>query len=197
MELSDHVIELFHGNINACMQGIESLADPIASASELLVQCLLSDHKILCCGDGISALISQHFATNLLNRFQYERPSLPALSLTGDAATLSAIAADSSFSEVYAKQIRALGQEGDILLMCYIGSGSGTALRAIQAAHERGMQIITLSNENGGDAASLLTPEDIELFIPSDNRARVAEIQLLTIHCLCELIDHLIFGHEV
>lgn len=196
MELSEHVIDLFHSNINSCMQSIETLASPIAAASEMLVECMLSERKILCCGDGASALIAQHFATNLLNRFQYDRPSLPALALTGDAATITAIASDSSFNEVYAKQIRALGQEGDTLLMCYLGTGSGTAVGAIQAAHERGMRIVTLSNENGGDAASLLTSRDVELFIPSDNRARVAEVQLLTVHCLCELIDHQLFGNE-
>ena len=194
IELSQRAVELFHHSIDNCMQSIEPLAGPIGEASMRLVQCLLSDHKILTAGDGNSGLIAQQFSTNMLNHFGYERPGLPAINLSADAATLTGIACDSSYSDIYAKQIRALGHDGDVLLLAYQGAGSGTTLRCIQAAHERGMDVITLCNQEGGEAAALLDHDDIEIQVPSSNNARVTEIHLLVVHCLCALIDEQIFG---
>ena len=192
--LTQRVVELFHHNIDSTMQSIESLSIPVAKASTRLVQCMLSEHKVLCAGDGISSIIAQHFATNMLNRFGYERPGLPAINLGADPATITAIACDSSYSEIFAKQIRALGQDGDVLLLAYQGTGSGTSLKCIQAAHERGMDIITLCNQDGGEARALLEPDDIELIVPSSNYARVTEVHLLLIHSLCALVDEQVFG---
>ena len=194
VEFSQRAVELFHHSIDTSMQSIEALAQPIGEASMRLVQCLLSDHKVLAAGDGTSALISQQFTTNLLNHFGYERPGLPAINLSTDAATLTGISCDSSYSDIYAKQIRALGHDGDVLLLIYQGTGSGTSLRSIQAAHERGMDIITLCQQEGGEAAALLQHDDIEIRVPSSNAARVTEIHLLVVHCLCALIDEQIFG---
>jgi D-sedoheptulose 7-phosphate isomerase len=179
------------------MQSIESLAPAIAEASELVVQALLNEGKILCCGEGCSGLLSQHFASALLNRFQRERPSLPALALSGDGATLSAIAADSSFNEIFAKQIRALAQPQDVLLLISHSTGSGTALQTIQSAHDRGIRVIVVCPDQNNDIQALLSAEDIELRIPSDQRARFMETALLALNCLCELIELQLFGSEV
>lgn len=174
------------------MYTMEALGDGIAQASECLVASMLQEHKIICCGEGNSGLIAHHLATNLLNSFQHERPALPAMVLSSDAAT--AIAADSSYNDIYANQIRALGQAGDCLVLCYNGGGAAATLRAIQAAHERNMRVISLSNMKGGDASSLLLPDDIELTFPVDDRARAIEMQLVAVHSICELIDTQLFG---
>ena len=197
MNLHDYVIELFHSSIDTTMQSLEELAPRISDGGELMVQCLLDDHKILCCGEGQSGALSQIFSSNLLNRFNYERPSLPAISLSTDATTMSAISGDSTFNDVFTKQIRALGQAGDLLLVISNSGNSSTMIKAIQAAHDREMIVVSLSNNDNSDISALLSPEDIELCVPSINRARVAEIQLLVINCLCELIDHQLFGNQV
>lgn len=196
MNLHDHVVELFHTSIDTTMQSLEELAPRIADCAELFTYCLLSENKILCCGDGQSAALAQVFVSNLLNRFNYERPSLPAIALCTDATTITAITGDSTFNEVFAKQIRALGQPGDLLFAISNTSGSGSTIQAIQAAHDREMIVVSISNKDNSDIASLLLPEDIELRIPSVHRARVAETQLLAINCICELIDHQLFGSQ-
>ena len=194
MELDQHVIDLFHSNIDTTMQSLDLLAATISDCGTLLVQCLLSENKILCCGEGQSGALAQIFAATLLNRFDYERPSLPAIVLNADATTITALTGDGTFNEVFASQIRALGQPGDLLLVISNGSGAGTTLQAIQAAHDREMLVISVSNQEHSDIASLMLPEDMELVIPSSNRARVAETQFLTINCLCDLIDQQLFG---
>jgi D-sedoheptulose 7-phosphate isomerase len=196
MNLHEHVIELFHTSIDTTMQSLEELAPRIGDCAELLTQGLLSENKILCCGEGQSCALAQIFSSNLLNRFNYERPSLPAIALS-DPSTITAITGDSTFNEVFAKQIRALGQPGDLLLVISNGSGSGTTIQSIKAAHDREMIVVSISNRDNSDIASLLLPEDLELRVPSINRARVAETQLLAINCICELIDHQLFGSQV
>jgi D-sedoheptulose 7-phosphate isomerase len=192
VDYSEQVIDLFHRHIESCMYTMEALGATIAHASECIVESMLHEHKIICCGEGSSSLIAQHLATNLLNSFQQERPALPAMVLSADAAT--AIGADSSYNDIYANQIRALGQAGDCLVLCYFGNGSNATLRAIQAAHERNMRVISLCNLTGGDASSLLLPEDVELSFPVEDRARVIEMQLIAVNSICELIDTQLFG---
>ncbi|MFQ3202040.1 MAG: D-sedoheptulose 7-phosphate isomerase [Zhongshania sp.] len=196
VDYSEQVIDLFHRHIESCMYTMEALGEGIAQASECLVASMLQEHKIICCGEGNSGLIAHHLATNLLNSFQHERPALPAMVLSSDAA--NAIAADSSYNDIYANQIRALGQAGDCLVLCYNGGGASATLRAIQAAHERNMRVISLSNMKGGDASALLLPDDIELTFPVEDRARAIEMQLVAVHSICELIDTQLFGtpHE-
>lgn len=167
----------------------------IAESGELMAQCLLSDKKILCCGEGQSGAIAQIFASHLLNRFNYERPGLAAIALNADSTTITAITAEGVFAEVFSKQIRALGQSGDILLALSSGSNVTSSSQAIQAAHDRDMLVITI-NSNEYDSAALLLPEDIELCIPTNNRARVGETQLLIVNCLCEIIEQQLFGSE-
>jgi len=197
MDLTEQVIDGFHHHIDSTMQAIETLAPAIADASELLVQTLLSDGKIFCCGEGASGLLGQYFAGALLNRFQRERPSLPAIALSCDAAALTAIAADASFNEIFAKQIRALAQPQDVLVLISHNTGSGTALQTIQSAHDREMRVIVVCTEQSGDIQALLSVEDLELRIPSEQRARFLEVALLTLNSLCELIELQLFGSEV
>ncbi len=197
MELSDYVVDTFHRHIDSTMQAIEPLSPAIAMAGEVLVSVLLNEGKILCCGEGCSGLLSQHFASLLLNRFQRERPGLPAIALNGDAAMLTAIATDSSFNEIFAKQIRTLAQPQDILLLISHGTGSGTALQTIQSAHDRNVRVIVLCGNNENDIRALLTPDDIELNVGDVQRTSFIEIALLTLHSLCELIELQLFGSEV
>lgn len=196
MDLTEYAIDTFHGHVDSVMQAIETLAPAIADASAVLVQTLLSEGKILCCGEGSSGLLGQHFAGALLNRFQRERPGLPALALSGDAATLTAIAADASFNEIFARQIRALGQPQDTLLLITHNTGSGTALQTIQSAHDREMRVIVLCTEQDNDIQALLSADDMELRIPSEQRARFLETALLALNSLCELIELQLFGSE-
>jgi D-sedoheptulose 7-phosphate isomerase len=197
MDLTEHVTDRFHDHIDSTLAAIETLAPAIAEASEVLVQALLSEGKILCCGEGSSGLLGQHFAGALLNRFQRERPSLPAIALNGDAATLLAIAADASFNEIFAKQIRALAQPQDALVLISHNSGSGTALQTIQSAHDRGVRVVVICTDQDNDIKALLAADDVELRIVGDQRARFVEVALLALNCLCELVELQLFGSEV
>lgn len=196
MQSEQYIKQLFQNSIEVKMQVMQDLAPLTAHCSELLVQCLLSEHKILCCGEGTNGALAQIFTSHLLNRFDHERPGLPAISLSSDATTLSALCSDNSFNEVFAKQIRALGQSGDILLVFSNGQSSGTSVQAIQAAHDREMIVVSISDSESQNISALILPEDIEFIIPSSDRPRVAETQLLIIHCLCALIDRQLFGTE-
>jgi D-sedoheptulose 7-phosphate isomerase len=197
MDLTEQIIDSFHDHIDSTMQAMEALAPAIGEASELVVQALLNEGKILCCGEGCSGLLSQYFAGALLHRFQRERPSLPAIALNSDAALLSAIAADTSFNEIFAKQIRARAQPQDILLLISHTSGSGTALQTIQSAHDRDVRVIVLSTDQNNDIQALLSPDDVEMRIPSEQRARFMETAVLALNCLCELVEMQLFGSEV
>ncbi|MFT5034037.1 MAG: D-sedoheptulose 7-phosphate isomerase [Bermanella sp.] len=194
--LTDHLADIFHRHIDASMRCIEVLAEPITEASERMVECMLSEHKLLCCGDGGNALHTHQLASNLLNRFQYERPSLPAINLAGDAIVMASITSDTAYGEVFSRQILALGQAGDIAFIAFQGDGSAAVVKAVQAAHEREMSVIALCNSESSEANSLLTSHDIEICIPDNNRARVMELHMLVVNSLCELIDMQLFGTE-
>lgn len=185
--------ELIHGSIETVMQVLEMLPSDIEAAADTISQCLLNENKVLCCGTGQSAALSQLFASNLLNRFQYERPSLPAINLSADATTLTAIAGDNAFQDVFASQIRALGQPGDVLLLIS-HNNSNSLLQAIQSAHDREMTVIALISQSDQDVTALMLPDDLELRAPTDNRPRVAEAHLLISNCICALIDQHLFG---
>ena len=161
-----------------------------------MVNCLLSGNKILSCGNGGSAGDAQHFSSELLNRFEQERPSLPALSLCTDNSTLTAISNDYSYDEVFSKQIRALGQPGDLLLAISTSGQSTNVLQAISTAHDKEMNVVALTGKDGGQLAELLGENDIEIRVPSDSTARIQEVHLLVIHCLCDLIDNQLFGNQ-
>lgn len=194
MILEERIKQNFMASIETKIATIELLSAPIALAGEKMVQCLLADHKILSCGNGGSACDAQHFASEMLNRFETERPGLPAFALSNDSATLTSIANDYSFSEVFSKQIHALGHENDILLAISTSGNSANIINAVKAAHLRKMQVIALTGRNGGNLAEVLTDDDLEIRIPSETTARIQETHLLIIHCLCDFIDQRLFG---
>ena len=196
MEMQTRIRQLFQASIETKQLAIDSLPPSISSASLLMVNALLNEGKILTCGNGGSAGDAQHFSSELLNRFERERPSLPAIALTTDSSTITSIANDYSYNEVFSKQIRALGRPGDILLAISTSGNSANVIQAIQAAHDREMLVVALTGRDGGGMASLLLPEDVEIRVPSNVTARIQEVHLLAIHCLCDLIDHQLFGSE-
>jgi len=194
MDLISRIKQNFHDSINTKQLAADLLAEPLATAAQMITQCLLGGGKILSCGNGGSAGDAQHFSSEMLNRFEMERPGLPAVALTTDSATLTSIANDYSYDQVFSKQVSALGQQGDILLAISTSGNSTNVNRAIEAAHEREMQVIALSGKQGGDMASALTADDVEIRVPSDSTARIQEVHLLAIHCICDLVDHQLLG---
>ncbi len=170
------------------------LADTILTASEMLASCLLGGKKILCCGNGGSASASQHFSSELLNRFEMNRPALPAICLASDTSTITSISNDDDFRKIFSRQIKAFGQPGDILVAFTTSGESSNITEAVNAAQSRQLNILALSGKDGGRLPSLMRNEDIELRVPSTSTARIQEIHLLITHCLCELIDDHLFG---
>jgi len=175
---------------------MEALTLPIARAAADITQCLLTEGKILSCGNGGSAGDAQHFSSEMLNRFEMERPGLPAISLTTDTSTITSIANDYAFKEVFSKQVRALGRDGDVLLAISTSGRSKNVMQAIKAAHDRGMSVIALTGRDGGDIAGLLNEHDIEIRVPATSTARIQEVHILIIHCLCDLIDQQLLKQE-
>jgi D-sedoheptulose 7-phosphate isomerase len=173
----------------ATKQASVVLAPAIAAAAAAMTRSLLEDGKILSCGNGGSAADAQHFSSELLNRFELERPGLPALALTTDSSTLTSIANDYSYVEIFAKQVRALGQPLDVLLAISTSGNSENVLRAIHAAHERGLRVVALTGRDGGVIAGALRPDDIEIRVPAERTCRIQEVHLVIIHALCDLID--------
>jgi len=196
MDTHARIQKLFRDSIETKRQAMEVLIPHIDLASQVMVAALLNEGKILTCGNGGSAGDAQHFSSELLNRFERERPSLPALALTTDTSTLTSIANDYSYNEVFSKQIRALGQPGDILLAISTSGNSANVIQAIQAAHDREMTVVALTGRDGGGMASMLLPEDVEIRVPAKVTARIQEVHLLVIHCLCDQIDQQLFGSE-
>lgn len=194
MDLISRIKQNFHASINTKQAAADMLAEPLATAAQMITQCLLGGGKILSCGNGGSAGDAQHFSSEMLNRFEMERPGLPAVALTTDSSTLTSIANDYSYDQIFSKQVSALGQQGDILLAISTSGNSTNVNRAIEAAHEREMQVIALSGKQGGDMASALTADDVEIRVPSDSTARIQEVHLLAIHCICDLVDHQLLG---
>ncbi|QSX34046.1 phosphoheptose isomerase [Shewanella avicenniae] len=192
----DNIKASFTESIQTKIDAAEALPDSIAKAAEMMVHCLLSGHKILACGNGGSAGDAQHFSAELLNRFEIERPPLPALALTTDSSTLTAIANDYSYDEVFSKQVLALGQPGDILLAISTSGNSRNVIKAMEAALSRDMTIVALTGKDGGAMAGLLSSNDVEVRVPSNVTARIQEVHLLVIHCLCDNIDKTLFPQD-
>lgn len=194
MRIEDRIRSHFSASIQTKQEAMKKLPPIIELAGEKLVSCLLDDGKILTCGNGGSAADAQHFSSEMLNRFERERPGLPAIALTTDTSTITSIANDYQFEDIFAKQVRALGQPRDVLI-CYTTSGnSANILNAVAAAHDRAMSVIAISGKDGGALANLLHDADIEIRAPSKSTARIQETHLLITHCLCDMIDHRLFG---
>ena len=192
--MSQRVYNLFQRSIEAKMQVGEELAPLIETAADRLVQALLDEKKILVCGNGPSAALAQIFASNLIDRFEKERPSLPAIWLGSNMSSYTAIVADAQHHDVYAKPLRALGQEGDLLIAISSSGNAGNLVQAIGAARDRGLAVIALTGRDGGEVGKLLDARDIERCARVNSRSRIHEIHLLVLYCLCDLIDHKLFG---
>jgi D-sedoheptulose 7-phosphate isomerase len=172
------------------------LAQPIAEAIELMFTALSNGNKILACGNGGSAADCQHFAAELVGRFERERLPLPALALTTDTSIMTAVGNDYSFNEIFTKQVQAFGQAGDVLLALSTSGNSANVLAAIEAALERDMRVVALTGKGGGAIGRTLTEADVHICVPHDRTARIQEVHLLTIHCLCDGIDVALFGED-
>ena len=196
MDLIARISGHFSDSAHLKLQTVDALAPPIAGAAERMAQCLMRDGKILSCGNGGSAADSQHFAAELLNRFEMERPGLAAIALTTDTSTLTSIANDYTYDQVFSKQVMALGQANDVLLAITTSGNSRNILEAVRAAHERQMGVVALTGKSGGQLAGILGPEDIHICVSSNNTARIQEVHVLTLHCLCDAIDCLLLGVE-
>ena len=193
-ELEERIKQSFGLSIEAKIQAADALPEQIALAAEIMVQCLLSEGKILSCGNGGSAGDAQHFSSEMLNRFEIERPSLPAIALTTDTSTLTSIANDYHYDQVFAKQVFALGQANDLLLVISTSGNSKSIINAVEAAHDRDVSVIALTGRDGGVLANHLGPEDVEIRVPSNSTARIQEVHLTVIHSLCDCIDQRLFG---
>jgi D-sedoheptulose 7-phosphate isomerase len=194
--LQERINNHFQQSIEAKKESMAVVIPSIIGAGNAMVECLLNGGKILSCGNGGSAGDAQHFSAELLNRFERERPGLPALALTTDSSTLTAIANDYSYNEVFSKQVTALGQTDDVLLAISTSGNSPNVIEAIKAAHNRQVLVVALTGRDGGDIAKVVTKGDVEIRIPSNSTARIQEVHLLVIHCLCDLIDTQLFGGE-
>jgi D-sedoheptulose 7-phosphate isomerase len=196
VDLTARIAQHFEESARLKMEAVRALAAPLKQAAERMVQCLMSEGKIMACGNGGSAADAQHFAAELLNRFEMDRPGLAAFALTTDSSTLTSIANDFDFDQVFSKQVRALGQPNDLLLAISTSGNSRNVIEAIQAAHDRQVGVIALTGKNGGMIGELLGPGDIHLCVQHANTARIQEVHILCLHCLCDAIDCLLLGVE-
>jgi len=196
MNLIERVQSSFYDSIEVKNNAAKALLPTIVGAGQILAQCLKNGHKILSCGNGGSACDAQHFTTEMVNRFMIERDGLPAVSLTADMAVLTAIANDYGYQNVFAKQVKALGRVGDILLAISTSGNSQSIVQAISMAHEHQMQVIALTGSDGGLMAKLLDKSDIEIRVPSKITPRIQETHILIIHCLCDLVDRILFSDK-
>lgn len=196
MDLIARISEQFDESARIKLESRDWLSAPIAQAVELMTATLLNNGRILACGNGGSAADAQHFAAELVNRFEMERPPLAAIALTTDSSTLTSIANDYDYTQVFAKQVQALGQPGDVLLAISTSGNSPNVVAAIQAAHERDMHVVALTGASGGEMLNLLASGDVPICVPAERTARIQEVHLLTLHCLCDGIDCLLLGIE-
>ncbi len=178
-------------------QAAEVMAEPVGNAADLMFSVLMQGNKILACGNGGSAADCQHFAAELVGRFEKERLPLPAMALTTDSSIMTAVGNDYSFRDVFTKQVQAFGQPGDLLLAISTSGNSANVIAAIEAAHDREMSVVALTGKGGGAIGQMLTENDVHICVPHDRTARIQEVHLLVIHCICDGIDAALFGEDI
>lgn len=196
MSLIARISRQFEESAQLKLDAMEKLAGPVARAVEVMVAALAADRKIMACGNGGSAGDAQHLAAELVGRFERERPELAALALTTDTSILTAIANDYRFDEVFARQVRGLGQADDVLVAISTSGNSANVVAAIEAAHDRGLKVVALTGKGGGRIATLLSEDDVHLCVPHERTARIQEVHLLILHCLCDGIDAALLGEQ-
>lgn len=194
MDINKRIVKHFKDSAEIKLKVKDGLADPIANSAQIFFDCVTNDGKILACGNGGSAADAQHFAAELLNRFEKERPGLACVALTTDSSVLTSIANDYDYNQIFSKQVRALGLPGDSLLAISTSGNSPNVVAAIHAAHERDMRVVALTGRDGGEMARSLRTEDILICVDTQSTARIQEVHLLTLHCLCDIIDYHLLG---
>jgi D-sedoheptulose 7-phosphate isomerase len=196
VKLPERIVGHFQESARLKLSLAETLAEPIAQAAERMTRCLLSEGKIMACGNGGSAADAQHLASELVNRFETERPGLAAVALTTDTSILTSIANDYDYGQVFARQVSALGMPEDVLIAISTSGNSRNVVEAVNAAHAKDMTVIALTGRDGGKVGQALNANDIHVCVAGPSTARIQEVHLLTIHCLCDCIDYLLLGVE-
>jgi D-sedoheptulose 7-phosphate isomerase len=194
--LEQRIEQQFIDSADLKYQAAQVLSKPIAAAVQALLACFTSGGKVLACGNGGSAADAQHFAAEFVGRFERERPELGAIALTTDSSILTAIANDYDFNQIFVKQVRALGQPGDVMLAISTSGNSANILAAIEAAHEREMTIVAMTGKGGGKIGMALRDTDVHICVPHDRTARIQEVHLLVLHCLCDGVDTQLLGEQ-
>ena len=194
--LEQRIQQHFIDSADLKYQAAQSLSKPIAAAVQAVLACVTSGGKVLACGNGGSAADAQHFSAEFIGRFERERPELGAIALTTDSSILTAIANDYDFTRIFAKQVRGLGQAGDVLLAMSTSGNSANILAAIEAAHEREMTVVALTGRGGGKIAHALRETDVHVCVPHDRTARIQEVHLLVLHCICDGVDTQLLGEQ-
>ena len=194
MDLISRISQHFTDSAQTKLDALEMLAAPLAGASEMMVGALINNGKILACGNGGSAADAQHFAAELVGRFELERQGLAAIALTTDSSILTAVGNDYGYKTVFERQVRALGQPGDVLLAISTSGNSSSIVEAIRAAHDNELHVVALTGKGGGEIGQILRDSDVHICVPSERTARIQEVHLLTIHCLCDAIDCMLLG---
>jgi D-sedoheptulose 7-phosphate isomerase len=192
--LAARVAAQFAESAKLKLDSSQSLVGPLVRAGSLLAEALRQGGKVLACGNGGSAADAQHFAAELVNRFEMERPPLAGIALTTDTSTLTSIANDYAYLQVFSKQVRALGRRGDVLLAISTSGNSANVVEAISVAHELGLRVIALTGNGGGKMAAMLGTDDVHVCVPHKTTARIQEVHLLALHCMCDGIDFQLFG---
>ena len=194
MKITDIIQNNFKQGIETKQASLQTLPEPISKAVSVMINALKNGHKILSCGNGGSAADAQHFSSELINRFEAERKALPAIALTTDSSVLTSIANDYQYEHIFARQIEALGEDGDILLAISTSGNSANIIQAVESAGENGLTCVLLTGKDGGKLASVLQKNDVEIRVPAHRTARIQEVHLTVIHCLCDAIDQEMFS---
>jgi D-sedoheptulose 7-phosphate isomerase len=194
--LEQRIQQQFFDSADLKYQAAETLTRPIAAAVNAVMGCITAGGKVLACGNGGSASDAQHFAAEFIGRFERERPGLAAIALTTDSSILTAVGNDYDFSQVFAKQVQALGSPGDVLMAISTSGNSANVIAAVEAAHAKEMTVIALTGRGGGKMGAMLTDTDVHICVPHERTARIQEVHILAIHCICDAVDLQLLGEQ-